>query len=471
MEHFDHWIGGGWQAPALGAYLDVATSPVTGETLTPIARGSKSDIVAAVKSAQAVQAGWASRPPSERGRILSAVADAIRGRLTEFAEAEAAQTGKTTASREVDLSAEYFTYYGATIRAFHGEVLGLGDGVTAYTKHEPIGVIGVITPWNAPLNQAARDVAPALAAGNAVVLKPSEFTSFTSLMLAETAVAAGLPAGLLNVVTGTGSEAGAALVQADGIGKVAFTGSVATGKLIGAAAGARLIPVTLELGGKSANIVFADANLDRAAAHVAMGFTQNAGQVCSAPTRLVVHADIHDSLVDRVAATVDGLQAGSQLGPMITAAQFDKVRSYFEIAKSEKATLRTGGSALCDEAEKGRYVRPTIFTDVRPNMRIAQEEIFGPVLSVLRFETEDEAIAIANGTEYGLAASVWTSDTGRALRVANQLQAGQVSVNGAALGNEAPFGGYKSSGLGRVKGHEALLTYTQVKTIGISTVS
>jgi aldehyde dehydrogenase (NAD+) len=330
----------------------------------------------------------------------------------------------------------------------------------------------VITPWNGPLNQASRDVAPALAVGNAVVLKPSEFTSATSLLLGRVAVEAGLPAGLLNVVTGYGPEAGAALVEHPGVSKIAFTGSVPTGKWIGATAATRVISATLELGGKSANVVFADANLDRAARQVAGGFTANSGQICSAPTRLVVERSIQDELVDRVVDIVSALKPGEQLGPLITAAQFDKVRTYFDIAREDKATLRTGGEAVTGEPfDRGRYVQPTVYTDVRPDMRIAQEEIFGPVLSVLAFDSEDEAVEIANGTDYGLVASVWTSELGRALRVANRLQAGQVTVNGAALGNEAPFGGYKESGTGRVKGLEAMNTYTQLKSIGLSAIS
>ncbi|MGV9797124.1 aldehyde dehydrogenase family protein [Mycobacterium sp. NPDC003449] len=469
-------IIGGKELPSARADIMDSIDPATGKVLARIQRADADIVAEAVDNAEQALPAWRDADGADRGRAMRRLADVVLDNLDLLAHLESVDNGKPLREAEADvrLTAGYYEYYGGLADKIHGETVPLGPGFHSYTHVEPFGVTAHIVPWNAALQQTARGAAPAIAGGNVAVVKPAEDTSMAVVEFARLAIEAGVPPGVINVVTGLGTEAGSALVEHPKVRRIAFTGSVPTGQSVLRASARHLSPVTLELGGKSPNIVFADADLDAAAAGSLTAINFNAGQVCMAGSRLLVHRAVHDEFVGRLA---DGNRAvtlgrgidNPGMGPITTEKQYRKILDYMDIGRSEGAEVVVGGQAgVVDGLENGRFVEPTIFVNVRNDMRIAQEEIFGPVLAVIPFDDDDEAVTIANDTPYGLTAGVWTRDLSRAHRVAAQIEAGQVSINNYFAGGiRTPFGGYKASGFGREKGPDAVYHYLQTKTVSI----
>lgn len=473
------FIGGRWVEPAAGRTYAVV-NPATEAELAQVAEADATDVDAAVQAArQAFEAGpWREMSAADRARILWRVGDLLEQHADELGQLETLNNGKPIfESRQIDvpMAAEVFRYYAGWATKLQGETIPVRGPFLNYTLREPIGVVAAIVPWNFPLLLASWKLAPALAAGNTVVLKPAPWTPLTALRLAELAQQAGLPDGVLNVVTGSTRETGRALVRHAGVDKIAFTGSTATGQEIMRTAADTLKRVSLELGGKSPNLVFADADLEAAARGALTGIFYGKGEVCAAGSRLLVERTVHDRLLELLLERVkkmrpaDPLDPKTRLGPLVSQVQMEKVLGYIEKGRAEGARLLVGGQRATVGNGRGYFVEPTIFDQVAPEMTIAREEIFGPVLAVIAFDDPEEAIRLANSSPYGLAAGVWTKDIARAHRVAARLQAGTVWINTYNFYDPAsPFGGYKMSGFGRDLGAHALEQYTQVKSVWVN---
>ncbi len=464
-------IGGAWAEPATGATF-ATVDPATGDEICPVAQAGADDVAAAVAAAQAALDGPLRKVnPAKRSALINALAELVKANGDELAELESLDNGKPLAMAKGDVAAtvNHLRYFAGWPTKIEGETIPVSArDVLCYTVREPVGVCGQIIPWNFPLLMAAWKIAPALAAGCPIVLKPAEQTPLTALRLGELALEAGLPEGSLNVITGDG-ETGAALVDDPGVAKIAFTGSTEVGREIAAKCGRSLKRVTLELGGKSPNIILEDADLSRAVKGSFQGIYFNSGQACNAGSRLFVARELFDQVVEELAQFARGAKVGpglepdSEFGPLVSAEQFERVKGYIDSGLDEGAEAVAGGSP---ENGNGYFVSPTLFTGVEDGMRIAREEIFGPVLVAMPFDDLEEVAARANDTEYGLAAGLWTRDISNAHKLAGMLKAGNVYINTWGGGDPAaPFGGYKASGIGREKGHANLDAYLETKTV------
>jgi aldehyde dehydrogenase (NAD+) len=457
--HDGMYIDGTWR-PAAGTDMITVVDPADEQPLGQVPAGTAEDVDAAVRAARAALPGWAATPPAERAALIGALRDRLVARKDEIAATVTAELGAPLPFSQAVHAGVPIAVCGsyAELAATHPFEERVGNS----TVHlEPVGVVGAITPWNYPLHQIVNKVAPALAAGCTVVLKPAEDTPLTAQLFAEAVHEAGVPAGVFNLVTGLGPVAGQALAEHEGVDLVSFTGSTAVGKRIGATAGAAVKRVALELGGKSANVILPGADLAKAVAVGVANVMSNSGQTCSAWTRMLVHDDRYDEAVELAAAAA--AKYGPRIGPVVNAKQQARVRGYIEKGVEEGARLVAGGPEA--PKERGYFVQPTVFADVTPEMTIAQEEIFGPVLSLIRYEDEDDALRIANGTVYGLAGAVWAADDAAAVAFARRMDTGQVDINGGSFNPLAPFGGYKQSGVGRELGAHGLMEYLQTKSL------
>jgi aldehyde dehydrogenase (NAD+) len=471
-------VGGEEVLPSSGDVLETL-DPATGEIISYLSAAGSDEVDQAVESARrSLESGDDWSLPAHRVQVLTRIASGIRNNSDALTTLESRDTGKPLSQARVDVAvaARYFEFYAGMADKLDGRSIPLGPGYIDYTVREPWGVCGIITPWNYPLQIGAREVAPALAAGNGVLLKPSKEASLSTLELARIAREAGLPNGRLSVLTGPGATTGLLVAQHPGVDYLSFTGSAEVGREVAAIAANMIRPISLELGGKSPNIVFADADLEKALPAILRSILQNAGQTCSAGSRLLVHEAVADTVTNEIAKRMQAVRIGPgledpDLGPLISERQREGVRSAVEVASEGGATVVTGGKPpAATELASGFFFEPTLLDDVDSAMAVAVNEVFGPVLAVTRFATDDQAIELANATRYGLVAAIWTQDVGRAHAVARQLQAGQVYVNayGAGGGVELPFGGYKESGFGRSKGLEGIHEYTRIKNVCVA---